>query len=111
MTGGASGRVTGDRAAPPGDWAALPGGAARPDERQSQYCRVECRACGARVLAAKFSFQHTSVQWDGAAVRQCAEFSRRVAVGEQTPLIESCGAMSDSIRAAALDGRLPVVPP
>ena len=94
-----------------GDWQALPGGAGRPDERQSRYCPVECRECGAVVLAAKFSSQHTSVQWDAAAVRQCAEFARRRTAGEPTPLIERCEAMRDSIEFAALDGRLPVAPP
>jgi hypothetical protein len=89
----------------------MTGAASARDERQSHYCPVECRACGASVLAAKFSFHHTSVQWDTVAVRQCAEFARRMAVGQPTPLIESCGAMRDSIQAAALDGRLPVVPP
>jgi hypothetical protein len=84
---------------------------ARPDERQSRYCEVTCGECGAVVLAAKFSVQHTSVQWDSAAVRRCAEFARRTAVGEQTPLIERCSAMRGSIEAAALDGRLPVAPP
>jgi hypothetical protein len=93
------------------DWEALPGGAARPDERLSRYCPVECGECGATVLAAKFSYQHTSVQWDAAAVRQCAEFARRIAVGEQTALIERCEEMRASIEAAALDGRLPVAPP
>jgi hypothetical protein len=94
-----------------GDWQALPGGAARPDERQSRYCPVQCAECGAVVLAAKFSSQHTSVQWDVAAVRQCAEFARRRAAGEQTPLIERCDAMRGSIELATLDGRLPVAPP
>jgi hypothetical protein len=93
------------------DWEALPDGAARPDERQSRYCPVECAQCGAVVLAAKFSVQHTSVQWDAAALRQCAEFARRTAIGEQTPLIERCGAMRASIEDAALQGRLPVAPP
>jgi hypothetical protein len=93
------------------DWQPLPGGQARPDERQSEYRAVVCEACGAMVRAAKFSVQHTSVQWDAAAVRQCAEFARRTAVGEQTPLIERCGSMRASIEAAALDGRLPVAPP
>ncbi len=94
-----------------GDWQALPGGAARPDERESRYCPVECAECGAVVLAAKFSSQHTSVQWDAAAVRRCAEFSRRRTAGEQTPLIERCEAMRGSIELAALDGALPVAPP
>jgi hypothetical protein len=94
-----------------GDWQALPGGAARPDERQSLYCQVQCQECGAAVLAAKFSSQHTSVQWDATAVRQCAEFARRRLAGELTPLIERCDAMRGSIEIAALDGRLPVSPP
>jgi hypothetical protein len=84
---------------------------ARPDERRSEYRSVACGRCGAVVLAAKFSIQHTSVQWDEAALRRCAEFARRVAAGEQTPLIERCEAMRSSIDAAALDGRLTVAPP
>jgi hypothetical protein len=99
------------RAGPARDWQALPGGGARPDERLASYCQVECAACGAVVLAAKFSVQHTSVQWDAAALRQCAEFARRAAAGEQTPLIERCASMRASIDAAALDGHLPVSPP
>jgi hypothetical protein len=94
-----------------GDWQPLPGGSARPDERLSRYCEVECGACGAVVRAAKFSVHHTSVQWDAAAVRQCAEFARRTADGEQTPLIECCTSMRVSIDAAALAGQLPVAPP
>jgi hypothetical protein len=94
-----------------GDWKPLPSGAARPDERLSRYCQVQCRECGAVVLAAKFSSQHTSVQWDAEAVRQCAEFARRRLAGELTPLIERCDAMRGSIEIAALDGRLPVSPP
>jgi hypothetical protein len=93
------------------DWRAQPDGAARPDERRSRYCPVECRECGAVVLAAKFSVQHTSVQWDAVAVRRCAEFARRAADGEQTPLIERCDGMRASIEAAAVEGRLPVIPP
>ena len=45
------------------------------DERQAAFCPVECGRCGAGVLAAKFSPQHTSVQWSAEAVRACAEFS------------------------------------
>jgi hypothetical protein len=72
---------------------------------------VTCARCGAVVQAAKFSSQHTSVQWDASAVRRCAEFGRRVAAGEQTPLIERCEAMRASIDAAVREGRLPVAPP
>ena len=102
-------QMTGDGQAPDGQ--ARPGGAARPDERESRYCPVECASCGAVVLAAKFSVQHTSVQWDAAALRQCAEFARRAAAGEQTPLIERCASMRASIETAARGGKLPVSPP
>jgi hypothetical protein len=84
---------------------------ARPDERRSEYRAVSCAQCGAIVHAAKFSLQHTSVQWDAAAVRRCTEFAKRRAAGEQTPLIERCEAMRASIEVAAAADRLPVVPP
>lgn len=100
-----------DAAPRAGDWRALPGGAARPDERRSSYCEVACANCGAVVLAAKFSVHHTSVQWDSTAVRQCAEFAGQTAVGAQTALIERCTSMRASIETAALEGRLPVSPP
>ena len=93
------------------DWQVLPGGAARPDERRSEYCEVTCAQCGAAVRAAKFSVQHTSVQWDAAAVQRCAEFARRVAAGEVRPLIERCESMRANIEAAAAAGRLPGAPP
>ncbi len=86
-------------------------GAARPDERRFSYCPVQCGECGAVVRAAKFSVQHTSVQWDVAAVGRCAEFARRTAAGEQTPLIERCDTMRASIETAVRAGRLPVAPP
>jgi hypothetical protein len=63
------------------------------------------------VLAAKFSPQHTSVQWDAAAVGRCAEFASAVEAGQQTALVERCASMRSSIDAAVLDGRLPVAPP
>jgi hypothetical protein len=93
------------------DWRAQPDGSARPDERLSQYVPVRCRECAATVLAAKFSVQHTSVQWDAAAADQCAEFAARRAMGEQSPLIERCSAMRASIESAALEGQVPVSPP
>jgi hypothetical protein len=91
--------------------AALAAGVARPDERRFGYCPVRCAECGAVVQAAKFSMQHTSVQWDATAMRRCAEFARRAAAGEQTALIERCEAMRASIETAVGEGRLRVTPP
>jgi hypothetical protein len=60
------------------------------------------------VLVAKFSQQHTSVQWTAAAVRSCAEFA---ASDRPSALVEGCASLRDSIDAAMGDGRLEVSPP
>jgi hypothetical protein len=63
------------------------------------------------VLAAKFSPQHTTVQWSAEAVRACAEFSAAVALSRPSALVEGCGSLRDSIDAAVMAGRLEVSPP
>ncbi len=78
------------------------------DERHLAWCPVECARCGAAVLAAKFSPEHTSVQWTAAAVRTCLEFSASV---RPSALVQGCGSLRDSIDAAAAAGRLTVSPP
>ena len=90
----------------------MPGNGARPaghrDERYAAACPVQCGRCGAAVLAAKFSPQHTSVQWTAAAVRACWEFS---AADQPSALVEGCGSLRDSIEGAVASGRLEVSPP
>ena len=81
------------------------------DERFADFCPVECGRCGAGVLAAKFSPQHTSVQWTAASVRACVEFSVAAAIGQPSALVEGCGSLRDSIDAAVTAGRLEVSPP
>ena len=81
------------------------------DVRRAAFCPVECGRCGADVLAAKFSPQHTSVQWDAEAVRACSEFSAAVALGRPSALVQGCGSLRDSIDAAVTAGRLEVSPP
>jgi len=81
------------------------------DEREAGFQPVECERCGTTALVAKFSPQHTSVQWSQASVRACAEFSARVSAGEQTALIVSCASLRDSIDRAAALGSLEVFPP
>ena len=85
--------------------------AATADEREAGLQPVECERCGASALVAKFSPQHTSVQWSLESVQACAEFSARVMAGEQTALIEGCAGMRASIDRAALRGRVDVCPP
>jgi hypothetical protein len=78
------------------------------DERHAAASPVECARCGAAVLAAKFSPQHTSVQWSAAAVRACQEFG---ASDRPSALVEGCASLWDSIDAAVAAGRLEVSPP
>jgi hypothetical protein len=78
------------------------------DERRVSASPVECARCGAAVLAAKFSPQHTSVQWSAAAVRACQEFG---ASDRPSALVEGCASLRDSIDAAVAAGRLEVSPP
>ena len=81
------------------------------DERYGAFCPVECGRCGAGVLAAKFSPQHTSVQWSAAAVQACFEFAAAAALGRPSALVEGCGRLRDSIDDAVAAGRLEVSPP
>ena len=69
---------------------------------------MECARCGAEVLAAKFSPQHTSVQWTAAAVRACGEFG---ATERPSALVEGCGSLREAIDRAVAAGRLEVSPP
>ena len=78
------------------------------DERRGAFACVECERCGAAVLAAKFSAQHTSVQWTATAVRSCWEFS---AADRASALVEGCFSLRDSIDVAVASGRLEVSPP
>jgi hypothetical protein len=83
----------------------------RDDEREAGSRPVRCERCGTSVLVAKFSPQHTSVQWSLESVRACAEFSARVVAGDQTALIEACASLRASIDRAVLEGRLAISPP
>jgi hypothetical protein len=85
--------------------------AVRADDRQVSPRPVDCARCGATVAVAKFSPQHTSVQWTAAATRRCAEFRARGAEGTRGALAEGCAALRDSIDAAVTAGRLAVSPP
>ena len=81
------------------------------DERHIGYRWVGCDRCGAAVQVAKFSPQHTVVQWNPESVRACAEFTAGAADGKPSALIEGCASLRDSIDRAVLQGRLEVSPP
>ena len=89
----------------------------RADDRRASWQPVRCARCGAAVQVAKFSPQHTSVQWTAAAAASCAEFGARAAAERHrrgalgSALIEGCGALRGSIDSALAAGLLSVCPP
>lgn len=71
---------------------------------------VACRSCGAQVEARKASWDQTSVQWSAAALAQCLE-RRAAPPPSERPnrnTFPGCGRLRESLRAAAVDGELPV---
>jgi hypothetical protein len=69
---------------------------------------VQCATCGVEVGVKKNSSRHTSIQWTGAAVRQCQEFA--AGTGERSGGLQlGCERLRASIEAAVDAGRL-VVP-
>jgi hypothetical protein len=80
----------------------------RADERPWRYTPVACAECGVVVRVAKFSLQHTSVQWPAGSVRGCAEFARADGC---SALIPTCVSLRDSIEDAVAGGRVEVLPP
>jgi hypothetical protein len=89
----------------------------RTDDRRASWQPLRCARCGAAVQVAKFSPEHTSVQWTATAAASCAEFGARAAAGASAgagpvgALIEGCGALRGSIDAALAAGLLSVCPP
>ena len=81
------------------------------DERAWRYAEVACGRCGAVVEVAKFSLQHTSVQWTPESVLRCAEFSAHVADGGSSALVATCASLRASIDDAVMNGRVEVLPP
>jgi hypothetical protein len=67
---------------------------------------LTCEGCGALVRVKKSSPQQTSVQWTTRAVRECAEFTTRIALGETTALVQTCTTLRDTIERAVHEGRL-----
>ena len=87
--------------------------AVRPDNRLADIpmVRVECRRCGAQVLARKSSRNQTSVQWNADASACCLERrdAQTLAAHSGRGLFLACSALSESIVDAVRHGQLRVV--
>jgi hypothetical protein len=72
---------------------------------------VECRSCGARVLARKSSWNQTSVQWNADATARCAERgeAQKMSAHAGRGVFLVCSALSGSILDAVRHGDLSIV--
>lgn len=69
---------------------------------------VECGACGNQVLCEKFSPAHTQIQWTDEAAEVCPRIREKVAAGELSARVRSCGELRSSIDAAVAGGLIEV---
>ena len=87
--------------------------AVRPDNRlaDAPMVPVDCRRCGAQVLARKSTWNQTSVQWNADASACCLERrdAENLAAHSGRGLFLACSALSASIAGAVGRGELPVV--
>ncbi|MFI8306677.1 hypothetical protein ACIF80_25220 [Streptomyces sp. NPDC085927] len=68
---------------------------------------VKCGACDTRVLVAKYSEIHTSVQWLSEAEETCPEFAAAAGEGRPSAFVPSCPRLRETIGAATRDGLIP----
>ncbi len=66
---------------------------------------IRCSECGVRVLAEKFSWEHTSVQWTADAVASCPVLAPFADRDDVASLTRGCDPMRASIREATVEGR------
>ncbi|HET8561112.1 MAG TPA: hypothetical protein VFL69_11380 [Marmoricola sp.] len=74
----------------------------------ARLTEVACLDCLARVRVKKNSEHHTSVQWDAAALAECAEFRRMDQQPGGRPLHATCPRLRASIERAVAEGRLTI---
>jgi hypothetical protein len=67
---------------------------------------VDCRFCHASVCVKKLAPEHTSVQWNSAAVQRCAYFTEIRQSGGDSARARSCPRLADSIKHAVAEGCL-----
>jgi hypothetical protein len=96
---------------PPSTSSSAATGAEEREYLEAGLAPVGCRYCGNRVLVKKNSIRHTSIQWTSDAVDSCPEFAARVAAGQVSALIDTCGKLRDSIDEAVREGLLEVPGP
>ncbi|MFD6856143.1 hypothetical protein ACFWCF_02165 [Rhodococcus sp. NPDC060090] len=66
---------------------------------------LDCHTCGTRVLVAKYSPAHTSIQWCGSASDVCREFAAAREIDPHAYLLR-CSALDCTVDAAVAEGEI-----
>jgi hypothetical protein len=74
----------------------------------ARLTEVACLDCLARVWVKKNSEHHTSIQWNGDALRHCPEFARMERQPGGRPVHAGCTRLAASIELAAQQGAVPI---
>lgn len=67
---------------------------------------IECRHCGTTVQVRKLGPAYTAVQWNSAAIHQCAHFAELREQGRDSNRTRSCPNLTASIKHAVAEGLL-----
>lgn len=70
---------------------------------------ISCHTCGAGALVEKFSWEHTTVEWQSVAHEVCPQLAAAMDDDGMLPgRVRHCSAMHDTLLDAVRDGVVPV---
>ncbi|PBC43193.1 hypothetical protein CJ178_17785 [Rhodococcus sp. ACPA4] len=71
----------------------------------SEAVQITCGTCSAEVVVEKFSWHHTTVQWDAATLSHCTELGVPATATHDIAPMRSCPQLRDAINVAAVEGK------
>lgn len=67
---------------------------------------VDCSSCGQRVLVAKYSPTHTSIQWPASEAVRCPNRATATETNALGDIVRTCDRISDAVKSAVHEGVL-----
>ncbi|TSD49529.1 hypothetical protein FFI94_027560 [Rhodococcus sp. KBS0724] len=71
----------------------------------SKSVQITCGTCSAEVVVKKFSWHHTTVQWNAATASNCTELGAPSVGAHDIAAMRSCPRLRDAINVAAVEGK------
>lgn len=67
--------------------------------------QIMCGTCSAEVAVEKFSWHHTTVQWDAATLSRCTELGIPATATHDIAAMRGCPRLREAINVAAVEGK------